>query len=429
MKSEPSSNSYRWWVVGMLWLVCVFNYADRQAVFAVFPKLEEEFGFSKIQLGLIGSSFMWVYAAGAPFAGWVADRVSRKKLILGGCVFWSIVTLLTAHCSKLWHFVVVRSLEGFGETFYFPASMSLLSSYHGKRTRSRAMGFHQSGVYIGTILGSWVGAILAATVGWRYGFYLFGGLGTILALVLFKILREPGRLGPEATSAAVDSPTAAPPLEFRKVFAMLWARPASLFVMLAFVCANFVATIFLTWTPTFLVQKFHFKLAAAGLSGTLFIHLASALIVPFGGWLADHLAMKRNGGRLLVQIGGLMVGSAFVWGVGRANEVSWLMVAMVGFGLCKGFYDANIFAGLYDFVQPEARATAAGLMNTVGWGGGAMGPLAVGWYTGGGSEVVQMERMSQAFGACAMIYVIGVLLLWQAFRMERNSVKLVESPV
>ncbi len=413
----------------MLWMVCFFNYADRQAVFAVFPKLEEEFGFSKAQLGLIGSSFMWVYAAGAPFAGWVADRVSRKKLILGGCIFWSLVTLMTAHCSRLWHFVVVRSLEGFGETFYFPASMSLLSSYHGKNTRSRAMGFHQSGVYVGTILGSWIGAIFAATIGWRYGFYLFGGLGTILAIVLLKTLREPGRVGPDATRPDGTNAATPPPLGFRKVFAMLLARPASLYVMLAFVCANFVATIFLTWTPTFLVQKFHFKLAAAGLSGTLFIHLASAAIVPFGGWLADHLAIKRNGGRLLVQIGGLFVGSVFVWGVGRASDVSWLVVAMVGFGICKGFYDANIFAGLYDFVQPEARATAAGLMNTVGWGGGAMGPLAVGWYTGGGSEAAQMERMSQAIGICAFIYILGALLLWYAFRIEKKLGNPVESTV
>ena len=128
----------------MLWFVCFFNYADRQAIFAMFPKLKEEFGFDKVQLALIGSAFMWVYAAGAPLAGYICDRFRRKDLILGGCLFWSFVTITTGWCSKLWHFVTVRALEGFGETFYFPASMSLVSDYHDKRTRSRALSFHQS---------------------------------------------------------------------------------------------------------------------------------------------------------------------------------------------------------------------------------------------------------------------------------------------
>ena len=136
------SRNYKWHVVVMLWFICFFNYADRQAISAVFPVLQKEFGFDKLQLGLIGSAFMWVYAAGAPLAGFIGDRVRRKDLILGGCIFWSLVTMATGWCGKLWHFVTVRALEGFGETFYFPASMSLVSDYHDKTTRSRAMAAH-----------------------------------------------------------------------------------------------------------------------------------------------------------------------------------------------------------------------------------------------------------------------------------------------
>ena len=117
----------------MLWFVCFFNYADRQAIFSVFPALQREFGFDKFQLGLIGSAFMWVYALGAPLAGYIGDRVRRKDLILGGCLFWSFVTITTGWCGKLWQFVTVRAMEGFGETFYFPASVSLTSDYHGPR--------------------------------------------------------------------------------------------------------------------------------------------------------------------------------------------------------------------------------------------------------------------------------------------------------
>src|SRR5205814_1664968 len=189
----------------MLWLICFFNYADRQAIFSVFPKLKGEFGFDPVQLGLIGSAFAWVYAAGAPFAGYIADRASRKGLILGGCIFWSLVTVMTGWCGKLWQFVTVRALEGFGETFYFPASMSLVSDYHSPRTRSRAMSLHQSSVYAGTILGSWLGAWFAAHSGWRSGFYFFGAAGMGLALMLYFLLREPRREQSELIAPAKES--------------------------------------------------------------------------------------------------------------------------------------------------------------------------------------------------------------------------------
>jgi MFS family permease len=190
----------------MLWFICFFNYADRQMIFSVFPSLEAEFGFDPVELGLIASAFMWVYAFGAPLAGFIGDHVRRKDLILCGCVFWSLVTVTTGWCSKLWHFITVRALEGFGETFYFPASMSLTSDYHGPATRSRALSLHQSSVYLGTIAGSWLGAVLAELWGWRSGFYVFGSLGLILAVVLYRFLREPERGEAERAPAAAQKP-------------------------------------------------------------------------------------------------------------------------------------------------------------------------------------------------------------------------------
>src|SRR3982750_2430923 len=99
--APPRSASYKWWVVFMLWFTCFLNYADRQAIFSIFPKLHDEFGFDKVQLGIIGSAFMWVYAFGAPLAGFAGDRLRRKHLILGGCLFWSLVTVTTSWCARL----------------------------------------------------------------------------------------------------------------------------------------------------------------------------------------------------------------------------------------------------------------------------------------------------------------------------------------
>jgi MFS family permease len=418
-----SAMGYKWWVVGMLWFICFFNYADRQAISAVFPKLREEFGFDKVQLGIIGSAFMWVYAGAAPVAGYICDRVRRKDLILGGCLFWSCVTVATGVCGRFWHFVTVRALEGFGETFYFPASMSLMSDYHGQQSRSRALSFHQSGVYAGTILGSWLGAWFAERHGWRAGFYFFGGAGMALALVLWRFLREPARGEAEAIAGASRDEVAseAEELSLRKARAMLFHSPAAVLLMLAFLGANFVATIFLTWTPTFLVEKFGFKLTSAGLSGTVFIHLASAISVPIAGALADGFKRRFGGGRMLVQAIGLLAGAGFVFLVGRTESRTTLLAAMTAFGFCKGFYDSGIFASLYDTIPAQARGTGAGLMNTVGWGGGALGPLFVGIASKYGGKETEVQNMSGAIAFGGVIYLVAAgLIILAMLALARN---------
>jgi sugar phosphate permease len=213
------------------------------------------------------------------------------------------------------------------------------------------------------------------------------------------------------------------PLPWKEVGRALFRTPTALLLMAVFLGANFVATIFLTWTPTFLVEKFHFKLTAAGLSGSVFIHLASAASVPVGGILADRLTRRRAGGRMLVQALGLLAGSGPVFFVGITDNVNILLLAMTLFGLCKGLYDSNIFASLYDVIEPRARATAAGLMNTVGWGGGALGPLFVGWAAQNGRHATEVENMSEAIAACGAVYLVGAALLFVAilFFARRDS--------
>ncbi|MDQ6706497.1 MAG: MFS transporter, partial [Acidobacteriota bacterium] len=93
---RPRGPRYKWFVVGLLWFVCLFNYADRQAIFSVFPLLKKELGLSDVQLGYIASSFMWMYAISAPLAGWMGDRFRRKTVILAGLIFWSCITIATA---------------------------------------------------------------------------------------------------------------------------------------------------------------------------------------------------------------------------------------------------------------------------------------------------------------------------------------------
>jgi len=364
-----------WLVVAMLWLVCFLNYADRQAIFSVFPLLKAEFGLSDVQLGVVASCFMWVYAVSGPVAGWITDRVSRTAVVIGALSFWSLMTVSTAWAHSYHTLVLVRGLAGLGEAFYFPSAMSLIASYHGPATRSRAMSIHQSSVYAGTIVGGSMSAYVAQRSGWRDSFELLGGLGILLALVVMLFLRDPVR-----TADAVpiqDSVEKTSRSGFADNLLAVIAKKPVLLMIAVFMGANFVAVIFLTWMPTFLQRRFSMGLGAAGFNGTVYVQAASVVGVIAGGFLADGLSRRRRGGRQLVQALGLLGGVPFLFFTGHTTTVGVLFGAMAGFGLCKGLYDANIWASLYDFVEPARRGLATGLMNSLGWLGGGFAPVIV----------------------------------------------------
>src|SRR5262249_30901775 len=144
-----------------------------------------------------------------------------------------------------------------------------------------------------------------------------------------------------------------------------------------FVCANFVAAIFLTWMPSFLKDKFGMSLAMAGLNGTAWLQIFSVIGVVSGGVLADRLARRTRAGRMLTHSIGLLLGVPFIFLTGYTLSTTVLVLAMSGFGFFKGLYDANIWASLYDVVPPKRRGTALGIMNSIGWLGGGIAPVAI----------------------------------------------------
>jgi len=396
---------YRWAVVGMLWFICFFNYADRQAISVVLPVLKDKYGFSSSQLGMIGAAFMWVYAATAPLAGQVGDKFSRKAVILGGLTIWSVITGFTAACSKVWHFVLVRGSEGLGETFYFPASMSLISDYHAKDTRSRAMSLHQTSVYAGTIGGSVFAGYLAQKYNWQMPFILFGGLGVLLAGVLWFFLREPARNEAER-NAGVEEFVEAEQISWWRFIRELTRTPSAMLLLLAFMGTNSVAGVFLTWTPTFLKEKFGLNLASAGFNATVFIQLASMVGAPLGGLLADALRKRYPGGRMMVQGIGTLLGTPFIFACGYLRDLHILQISMVLFGLCKGIHDSNIVAGMYDVVPPARRGSAVGMLNFIGWIGAGFCTWLIGYVTDKGIP------MSVSISAMALIYIIVATLFF-----------------
>ena len=400
----------------MLWIVGFLNYADRQAIFSVFPLLQSRLHLSLAELGLLGSSFAWAYGLAAPFAGYVVDRIKRKTAIVGGLEFWSWVCAATALASKLWSLVVLRSAMGLGESVYFPASLSMMSDYHGSKTRSRALGLHQTSVYAGTIMGGFCAGWIADRYDWRWPFVCFGAAGVLFGVVLFRFLIEPAR-------GAMDVATTTSPVVVASgneesepspgfvAFALLAIRTPAIWLLLAaFACANFVAVVLLVWMPSYLYQSFHLNLAMSGLTATALAQTGSMAGTLLGGWLADRQMQRRNNGRVLVQAAGVLCGAPFVVLCCQTRSMSLLLVSLAAWGFFKGMYDANIFASLFDVVPVGARGVAAGWMNTLGWlGGGGLAPVTVGLLAG-------HYGLGFAMALVSVVYLLaGALLLCVAF--------------
>jgi MFS family permease len=403
---------YKWYAVAMLWSISFFNYADRQAIFSVFPLLQTELKLDNTDLGLLGSSFAWVYGFAAPLAGWIVDRVRRKTAILVGLHIWSLICLTTAASRRFWHLLCFRAAEGLGETFYYPAATSLLSDYHSKSTRSRALGLHQTSVYAGTIAGGFFAGLIGEHYGWRCSFIVFGALGILLGFVLSRFLHEPRR-GASEVAQTNELPGAG----VSELLRIVLTTPTILALMAAFMCANFVAMVLLAWMPKYLNDKFALSLAMSGLTATIFAQLFSLLGAIVGGWLADWLRGQTRGGRMLIQAIGVFGGAPFVWWCGETRSVALLVIALSAWGFFKGLYDANIFAAVFDVVRPEHRGSIAGMMNLVGWlCGGASAPLVVGY-------LADAHGLGWAISSTASVYVAaGMLLLLAGLVFVRRDV-------
>lgn len=410
--TSPAVGTYAWLVIGMLWFVCFFSYADRQGFFSVFPLMRQAMSLSTLQLGMLGSSFAVVYGIAGPFAGYVVDRVRRKTAILGGLELWSVICILSALARNFTQLLFFRAAEGLGEAIFYPAALSMVGDYHGPGTRSRAMGLLQTSVYAGTVGGGyWAGAI-AQRHGWRPALFFFGALGCIVGLVLMRMLREPKRGSADTRGEVSDSQMqSGATLSFGDILSLLRIR-SLLGLMGGFAGANFVALVLLTWMPTYLYTRFHLSLATAAFDAAVYPQVASIGGSIAGGYLADRFVVSDPRARVWVQCGGLFAGIPFVVLSGLSSSLTGVIVALACWGFSKGIYDSNIFAAAFDVVPIRTRGTVSGLMNCVGWliGGGAA-PVTIGLLAGS-------LGMGRAIAASAAVYLgAGILLTVTAVQL------------
>jgi sugar phosphate permease len=291
----------------------------------------------------------------------------------------------------------------------------MISGYHTPATRSRALGLHQTSVYVGTIGGAAAAGWIAQHYGWRAPFVIFGTAGMLLGVILTRFLIEPARPAEQAIVFRGLS-------QFQPA-AHILRKPEAVLLMLAFLFANFVAVVLLSWMPKFLFDEFHMSLAAAGLTATIYVQFASMAGSPIGGWFADVLRRRTPAGRMIVQAIGVFGGTAFVVLTGVTKSIPVLIVALTAWGFFKGLYDANIFASIFDVVPEEARGTAAGLMNMVGWIGGGAAPVIIG-------AIAVRTGLGTAIAMASALYVVaGALLILGVVRMARGADPQVRGPI
>lgn len=388
---------YAWFVLMLLWPVALLNYMDRQMMAAMKFSIMTDIPSigSEANWGLLPAVFKWVYAFLSPFGGYLADRFSKKWVIICSLVVWSAVTWATGHAQTFEQLIWSRALMGISEACYIPAALALIAEFHYGATRSRAIGIHQMAIYVGVIIGGFSGyAADHPGFGWRWAFDAAGIVGVLYALPLLFLLKNPP-VRPDHGPKPSPGGTIVE-LVTNKYFLMLVAY---------FTLPALAGWVVKDWMPAILKDEFNIGQGKAGVSATLFVNIAAIGGVMIGGLLADRWMGHTLRGRIYVSAIGMAMIIPALFGVGNAGTLFIAITFLVLFGLGWGFFDCNNMPILCQIVRPELRATGYGLMNMVSiscggfadWGFGAMRDQGI--------------PLNAIFGAFASVCVLSAVLV------------------
>ena len=373
---------YPWLVVALLWVVALLNYMDRQMLSTMQEAMKVDIAeLNRAEaFGALMAVFLWIYGIVSPFAGIVADRVSRKWLVVGSLFVWSAVTFLMGYAENFQQLYWLRALMGISEALYIPSALSLIADWHEGRSRSLAIGLHMTGLYVGQAVGGF-GATLAAMLSWQSAFHWFGIVGIAYSIVLVLMLHENPMHGRTQTASNQDTKKVS---VFNGLGVVLsaWAFWVILFYFAAPSLPGWATK---NWLPTLFAQSLDIPMSSAGPISTITIAVSSFIGVIFGGWLSDRWVQRNLRGRIYTSaIGlGMTIPALLLLGLGSS------LVAVVGagllFGVGYGMFDANNMPILCQFISAKYRATAYGIMNMTGVFAGALVTQVLGRWTDGGN--------------------------------------------
>lgn len=364
-----NSKIYPWIVVGLLWGVALLNYMDRQMLSTMKEAMQVDITElqSATNFGYLMAIFLWIYALMSPVSGIIADRLSRKWLIVGSLFVWSSVTYLMGIANTFDQIVWLRALMGVSEALYIPAGLSLIADYHTGKSRSLAVGIHMTGLYMGQAIGGF-GATVAAAFSWHTTFHWFGIIGMAYAVILMLFLHD------KKIETIPTEKLQAKPHEKESVFISLKSlltNVAFWVILLYFAAPSLPGWATKNWLPTLFAENLNLPMSQAGPLSTITIAVSSFIGVIIGGPLSDRWVQKNLRGRVYTgAIGlGLTIPSLLLLGFGH-NLIAVVAAGLL-FGIGYGIFDTNNMPILCQFVSRKQRATAYGVMNMIGVAAGA----------------------------------------------------------
>ena len=403
MKVNTDKPFYKWEVVLLLWLAFFLNQADRQAFNIVLPQIQEHLGASDSIMGLISTLFNVFYAITVPFAGYYADRLSRSRQIWISVLIFSTATFLTGFSGGIFAFILFRCFGmGLGQGMFGPTYTGIIAGYHDGKTRARAMSIHQTSYYLGVITCGFLAGWLAEKLGWQYAFFVFGGLGiAFTAVIALRLKDKPAASGeesPKADKAAAPSLPAA--------IGAIFKVPTAVCMVVAYCGLIFGLNGYLTWMPKYIKETFDLSLASAGFHSMFWTHAAAFVGVLVAGALSDRMAAVKGGGRnrLLLQAAGLLLASPCIVLMGVSGKFGIVCAALAGFGFFRAFFDAGIYAVLYDVIEPKYYSLSSAILILFGFGIGSLAP----WILG---MIGDRFGLSGGIASLAAVWVVASIAL------------------
>jgi MFS family permease len=383
----------------LLTLVNFFNYLDRQVVYGMTPLIGESFNLSGIQLGMLATVNLLVFAFASLASGPIADRVGPRKVIFAGVLIWAIATIGSALSTSYLMLLIFRAIVGIGEGAYGPSANTLLCANADPKQRGRALGIYNVGMAIGGTSGLALGAILAPIIGWRGVFWIAGGPSLLLALMA-AFIAAPDRLPRPATLPA-------------RAYLL---SPTYILALAGGILATFGASGLIFWARWLIVEERHFSVVL----GSVFMGLSGLVCgvggVVLGGYAGDRLSRRRPGGHALAI--GLSMLIAVPFGVGclvvTYKPLFMAITAAAVFFL--SVYNGPSAAVVDELGPPQYAATLqAVFMFGIHVLGNATAPSAIGW-------VKQYTTVANALQLAVVAFGLsGVLFMIVAHRQRRGD--------